>query len=266
MLLAVDCGNTNTVFAIWDGGNFIGQWRIHTNHSRTADEYHVWLSTLMDRSGVNVTINEVIVSSTVPRVVFNLRVLANRYFNCRAGVVGRPGCELPVKPRVDPGTQVGPDRLVNTVAGFDLFGGDLVIVDFGTATTFDVVSADGAYIGGVIAPGVNLSLEALHQAAAALPHVDVSRPDRVIGTNTVACMQSGVFWGYVGLVSGVVQRIKAERDRPMKVIGTGGLAPLFEQGETLFDVFKEDLTMHGLTVIHKYNRALGGPQEMVTEE
>lgn len=152
------------------------------------------------------------------------------------------------------------------MAGYDLFGGDLIIVDFGTATTFDVVDTDGAYIGGVIAPGVNLSLEALHQAAAALPHVDVTRPEHVIGTNTVACMQSGVFWGYVGLVSGVIQRIKAERDRPMKVIGTGGLAPLFQQGEDLFDVFKEDLTVHGLTVIHNYNRAQVGPQEMVTEE
>ena len=262
MLLAIDCGNTNTVFAIWDGTRFLGRWRMSTNHSRTADEYHVWLSAVMQHERIDVGIDAVIISSTVPRVVFNLRVLANRYFNSRPVVVGKPGCELPVNPRVDPGTQVGPDRLVNTVAGFDLYGGDLIVVDFGTATTFDVVDVDGAYIGGAIAPGVNLSLEALHQAAAALPHVDVTRPEKVIGTNTVACMQSGVFWGYVGLVGGLVSQIKAERGRPMKVIGTGGLAPLFQQGDTLFDVFEEDLTMHGLTVIYDYNRDRIGSEEL----
>ncbi|NVO27404.1 type III pantothenate kinase [Donghicola sp. C2-DW-16] len=254
MLLAIDCGNTNTVFSIWDGTEFIATWRTATEHQRTADQYYVWLTTLMKHRGIEADITDVIISTTVPRVVFNLRVFADRYFNTRPLVVGKPGCDLPVDVRVDPGTQVGPDRLVNTVAGFDKFGGDLIVVDFGTATTFDVVDTDGAYIGGVIAPGVNLSLEALHQAAAALPHVDVSKPDRVIGTNTVACMQSGVFWGYIGLVAGITQRIKAERDRPMKVIATGGLAPLFQQGDTLFDAFDEFLTMHGLTVIHEYNK------------
>ncbi len=254
MLLAIDCGNTNTVFSIWDGETFIATWRTATEHQRTADQYYVWLSTLMEFQKIEADITDVIVSSTVPRVVFNLRVLADRYFNTRPLVVGKPDCELPVEVRVDEGTQVGPDRLVNTVAGFDLFGGDLILVDFGTATTFDVVAADGAYIGGAIAPGVNLSLEALHQAAAALPHVDISKPQAVIGTNTVACMQSGVFWGYVGLVREICTRIKAERDRPMKIISTGGLAPLFQQSANLFDAFEDDLTMHGLTVIHKYNK------------
>ncbi|MEL6509875.1 MAG: type III pantothenate kinase [Pseudomonadota bacterium] len=254
MLLTIDCGNTNTVFAIWDGAEFIATWRASTEHQRTADQYYVWLRTLMDVEKINVEITEVIISSTVPRVVFNLRVLSDRYFNCRPMVVGKPDCKLPVEPRVDEGTQVGPDRLVNTVAGFDLHGGDLIIVDFGTATTFDVVDHDGAYIGGAIAPGVNLSLEALHQAAAALPHVDVTVPDQVIGTNTVACMQSGVFWGYVGLINGICTKIKDDRDRPMKVVSTGGLAPLFQQGHALFDVFEDDLTMHGLTVIHRYNK------------
>lgn len=254
MLLAIDCGNTNTVFSIWDGTSFLVTWRLSTDQSRTADEYFVWLSSLMKSQGLDVSINEVIISSTVPRVVFNLRVLAGRYFDCRPLVVGKPGCRLPVEPRVDPGTQVGPDRLVNTVAGFDLFGGDLVVVDFGTATTFDVVDQDGAYIGGVIAPGVNLSLEALHQAAAALPHVDVTTPDHVIGRNTVDCMQSGIFWGYVGLVKEITRRIRLEFGRPMKVIATGGLAPLFHQGDLLFDAFEESLTMHGLTVINNFNK------------
>lgn len=254
MLLAIDCGNTNTVFSIWDGSGFIATWRTSTEHQRTADQYYVWLSTLMRFQKIEANITEMIISSTVPQVVYNLRVLADRYFNTRPIVVGKPECALPVDVRVDGGTQVGPDRLVNTVAGFDLYGGDLIVVDFGTATTFDVVDHDGAYVGGVIAPGVNLSLLALHQAAAALPHVDISKPLSVVGTNTVACMQSGIFWGYIGLVREICARIKAERARPMKIIATGGLAPLFQQTEDLFDAYVDDLTMHGLTVIYRYNK------------
>ena len=254
MLLAIDCGNTNTVFALWDGDRFRATWRIATDHRRTADEYFVWLCSLMRLTGVEAEVTGAIISSTVPRVVFNLRVLCNRYFNCRPLVVGKPDCRLPVPPRVDPGTAVGPDRLVNTVAGHDRHGGDLVIVDFGTATTFDVVDTDGAYVGGLIAPGVNLSLEALHMAAAALPHIDVARPDRVIGTNTVACMQSGVYWGYVGLIEGIVREIRRERARPMKVIATGGLASLFSQGTALFQSIEDDLTMHGLVLINALNK------------
>ena len=254
MLLAIDCGNTNTVFSVWDGTGFLGTWRASTETQRTADQYYVWLSTLMQARKVDVTIDEVIISSTVPRVVFNLRVLADRYFNCRPLVVGKPECKLPMPPRVDAGTAVGPDRLVNTAGAFERHGGNLIVVDFGTATTADVVDDDGAYVGGVIAPGVNVSLEAFHMAAAALPHVDVSRPEHVIGTNTVACMQSGAFWGYIGLVKEITSRIKAERGRPMKVIGTGGLASLFAAGDVLFDVVEDDLTMHGLTVIHQYNK------------
>ena len=254
MLLAVDCGNTNTVFSIWDGARFISNWRIATSHKRTADQYYVWLTTLLKLGSIENNIEEMVISSTVPRVVFNLRVLGDKYFGTRPLVVGKSDCKLPVSVRVDEGTAVGPDRLVNTVAGFNLFGGVLIVVDFGTATTFDVVDTDGAYIGGVIAPGVNLSLEALHKDAAALPHVDISKPQNVIGTNTVACMQSGVFWGYVGLIREICVKIKSERNRPMKVISTGGMAPLFQQSVRLFDHFEEDLTMHGLTVIHQFNK------------
>src|SRR6056297_751151 len=245
MLLCIDCGNTNTVFSVWDGETFLATFRTSTEHTRTADQYFVWFSTLMEHQKIAVAITECIISSTVPRVVFNLRVLCDRYFQTRPVVVGKPECLLPTMPRVDEGTQVGPDRLVNTAGAFDRHGGDLVVVDFGTATTFDVVASDGAYIGGVIAPGVNLSLEALHMAAAALPHVDISKPQSVVGTNTVACMQSGIFWGYVGLVREICDRIKAERGVPMHVISTGGLAPLFQQSEPLFDSFEEDLTIHG---------------------
>jgi type III pantothenate kinase len=254
MLLAIDCGNTNTVFSIWDGARFLTTWRIATDHKRTADEYFVWLSSLMMLTRTEVKVTEAIISSTVPRVVFNLRVLCDRYFGCRPLVVGKPDCKLPVAPRVDQGTTVGPDRLVNTVGAHDRHGGDLIVVDFGTATTFDVVDHDGAYVGGVIAPGVNLSLEALHMAAAALPHIDIARPERVIGTNTVACMQSGVYWGYVGLIEGIVREVRRERQRPMKVIATGGLASLFAQGTELFQSIEDDLTMHGLVLISDFNK------------
>ena len=254
MLLCIDTGNTNTVFALWDGTQFVGTWRASTEHQRTGDQYFVWLNTLMQARGLKADITEVIISSTVPRVVFNLRVLCDRYFNCRPLVVGKPQCKLPVDPRVDAGTRPGPDRLANAVAAFERHGGNVIVVDFGTATNFDVVAEDGAYIGGVISPGVNLSLEALSQGTAALPHVDISQPASVIGANTVACIQSGIFWGYTGLIEGIIARIRAEYGAPMKVVATGGLAPLFAQGDVKFDTIEDDLTIHGLTVIHKYNK------------
>ena len=254
MLLAIDVGNTNTVFAIHDGKDFVESWRCATEHQRTADEYYVWLRTLMQLKGVDAKITEVVVSSVVPQVVFNLRLLSNRYYDCRPLVVGKPDCLLPVDVRVDADTQVGADRLVNTVGAFRQYGGDLIVVDFGTATTFDVVAKDGAYIGGVIAPGVNLSVRALHLAAAALPHVDATKPQSAIGTNTVACMQAGIYWGYVGLIQRINQQIRLERDRPMKIIATGGLATLFDQEPELFDQVDGELTMTGLVEINRFNR------------
>lgn len=257
MLLCIDTGNTNSVFSIWDGKEFLSHWRISTDARRTADEYFVWLQTMIGLRHFDLDIDACIISTTAPRVLFNLRVLCNRYFNTRPLVVGRPETLLPVAPRVDPGTKVGPDRLANAVAAFDRHGGNVVVVDFGTATNLDVVDTDGAYIGGVIAPGVNLSLEALHMAAAALPHVDVTMPEKVIGTNTVACIQSGIYWGYIGLIEGLIRRIQAERDAPLKVIATGGLAPLFDQGFDLFDAIEDDLTVHGLRLIYDYNKEAG---------
>lgn len=255
MLLAIDVGNTNTVFSIYDGTTALGEWRCATEHGRTADQYYVWLRQLMLLNQIDIdAVKRVIVSSVVPQVVFNMRILSDRYFQCRPTVVGKPDCDLPVSVRVDEGTLVGADRLVNTVGAFDRYGGDLIVVDFGTATTFDVVDTDGAYIGGAIAPGVNLSIKALHEAAAALPHVDVSKPEKVIGTNTLICMQAGVFWGYVGLIEGLCREIRAEHGREMKIIGTGGLAGLFDRGTDLFDHLDDDLTMHGLVLIDAHNR------------
>lgn len=256
MLLAIDCGNTNTVFSIWNGTELIATWRIATEHQRTSDQYFVWFSTLMLAQNIEADITDVVVAASVPRVVFNLRVFCDRYFNCRPLVVGKPECLLPVEPRIDAGTRAGADRLANVAGAFSRHGGNCVIVDFGTATNFDVVAGDGAYVGGIIAPGVNLSLEALHTGTAALPHVDITQPDRVVGTNTVACIQSGIFWGYVAMIEGLIRRMKSEIGKPMTVIGTGGLAPLFDQIPDLFDFMEEDLTIFGLTVINAHNKGL----------
>lgn len=255
MLLAIDVGNTNTIFAIHDGAGFVAEWRCDTMQSRTADQYFVWLRQLMEFTGTQADITEVVISSVVPQVVFNLRVLCDRYFNTRPIVVGKDGCRLGVEVRVDADTQVGADRLVNTVGAYNAYGGNLIVVDFGTATTFDVVDGDGAYVGGVIAPGVNLSVKALHDAAAALPQVDVTKPEHVVGTNTVACMQSGVFWGYVSMIEGICARISAERAVEMKIIGTGGLASLFHQGTRVIDHIDLQLTLNGLVLINALNRA-----------
>ena len=254
MLLAIDVGNTDAVFAIHDGEKFIAKWRCSSDYRRTADEYFVWLRKLMGHEGITGTINEVIICSTVPRVVFNLRVLADRYFNCRPVVVRRNEVELGIPVRVDENTGIGPDRLANTVAAYDLYGGNVIVVDFGTATNFDVVGQDGAYEGGVIAPGVNLSLRAMHEVAAALPHIDVSKPDSVIGTSTVACMQSGIYWGYISLIEGLCKRIENERGQKMKVVGTGGLSTLFAQDLEILEIINTELTIHGLVLIAELNR------------
>jgi type III pantothenate kinase len=254
LLLAIDVGNTNMVFALHDGERVVAEWRCRTERQRTADEYFVWLQQLMHHAGIDAEIRSVVISSVVPQVVFNLRLLSDRYFRTRPLVVGKPEVKIGPAPRVDPTTNVGADRLVNCVGAFDRYGGDLIVVDFGTATTLDVVGNDGAYEGGVIAPGVNLSLKALHDAAAALPFIDVSKPERVVGTNTVACMQSGIFWGYVGLIEGICARIRAEKAKPMTVIGTGGLSTLFAQGTDVLQKIDQDLTIHGLVLIDRMNR------------
>lgn len=254
MLLAIDVGNTNAVFALHDGDKFISNWRCSTDYRRTADEYFVWLKHLMAYEGIEHTITKVIIASTVPQVVYNLRVLSDRYYNTRPVVVRKNEVELGIEVRVDADTGVGPDRLANTVAAYDLYGGNTIVVDFGTATNFDVVGHDGAYEGGVISPGVNLSLGAMHEVAAALPHIDVSKPDSVIGTNTVACMQSGIYWGYIALIEGVCKRIADERGQKMKVVGTGGLSTLFAQDLKVLEIINTDLTIHGLVLIAGLNR------------
>ena len=255
LLLAIDAGNTNTVFAVLDGDRIVNQWRCATEVGRTADEYFVWLSALLKLGRQGDRISSAVISSVVPNAVFNLVSLCKQYFECAPLVVGTPECALPIPVRVDEGAIVGSDRLVNTAAAFDLYGGNLVVVDFGTATTFDVVDQDGAYIGGAISPGIELSLKALHMGAAALPQVGVVKPEQVVGKNTTDCMHAGIYWGYTGLIEGICNRIETERGRKMRVVGTGGLASLFAKGESLFDVVNPDLTIHGLALIHGLNRS-----------
>ena len=254
MLFAADVGNTNTVFAVFEGNRKLSEWRCSTNNLRTADEYFIWLKSLMELAKIDFKmVTAVIISSVVPQVVFNLRVLASRYFSCRPIVVGKNDCSIPIDIRVDKGVMVGADRIVNSVGAFNRYGGNLVVVDFGTATTFDVVDDDGAYIGGIIAPGVNLSMKALHEEAAALPYIDISRPKGIIGTNTVECMKSGIFWGYLSLIEGLINKIQTERKIKVKVIATGGLATLFSLDTSIFDEVDLDLTLAGLVDIYNFN-------------
>jgi type III pantothenate kinase len=255
MLLAINANNTNTVFSVWDGDALKGAWRAATDARRTADEYVVWLDHLLGLEGLaRRDLDGVIVASVVPEANFNLLTLCRRYCNSEPLLVGEPGVVLGAKALVDRPEEVGADRLVNTVAAHDRFKGPLVVVDFGTATTFDVVDKDGNYCGGVIAPGINLSLTALHMAAAKLPSVTIQRTDRVIGKHTVACMQSGLFWGYIGLVEGLVTRIKQEFGAPMAVVATGGLAPLFNGATAVIEHTDPNLTLWGLRLIYERNR------------
>lgn len=249
MYLAIDIGNTNSIFALCEDGEIIADFRMRTDARRTADEYFVWFTTLCRARALEGEIEKIILTSTVPAAVFNIRVMARRYYERDALIVGSPDLALDVPVRVDAGTSVGPDRLVNAIAGFRLYGPNLIIVDFGTATTFDVVGEDGGYEGGVIAPGVNLSLKALSDAAAALPIIDVARPAHIVGTNTKSAMQSGIFWGYSALVDGMCAKIMKERGGSMKVILTGGLAPLFAHGGAKHDAVDGELTIKGLMLI-----------------
>ncbi len=256
MLLAIDSGNTNTVFAVFaDDGEIVGEWRSSSDSHRTADEFGVWLIQLMAIEDIDrEAIDAAIVATVVPDILFDLKTLCRKYFNTDPVIIGDPDVKLGLDVLMDQPTEVGADRLVNAVAADARYGGPLIVVDFGTATTFDVVDGDGAYCGGVIAPGVNLSMEALHLAAAKLPRVAIGKPDRVIGKSTIKGMQSGIYWGYVGLIEGIVARIVEEYGEPMKVIATGGLASLFTQSSETIDNADPELTLRGLFAIYLLNK------------
>jgi type III pantothenate kinase len=255
MLLAIDSGNTNIVFALFDGETVRGEWRSSTTVNRTADEFGVWLIQLMAIEGIDrKEVTACIIASVVPAVMFNLKQLCRKYFGREALVVGEEGVKLGLNILLDRPEEVGADRLVNAVAAHKFYKGPLIVIDFGTATTFDVVDGEGNYCGGAIAPGINLSLEALHAAAAKLPRVAIGRPKTVIGKATVPAMRSGIYWGYVGLIEGLVTRISQEFGQKMTVVATGGLAPLFMEATPIIEHLQGDLTLRGLLEIHRRNQ------------
>lgn len=255
MLLVVDAGNTNVVFAVHDGATWRGTWRIATEPQRTSDEYAVWLLTLLTLSGLKpADVDRAVIGTVVPAALYHLRRLVRDWFSTEP-LIARSTLDWGFEIKVDNPAEVGADRLLNSLAAHRAYTGPLVVVDFGTATTFDVVDKTGAYMGGVIAPGINLSIEALHKAAARLPRIGIGRPQAVIGRSTVPAMQSGIYWGYVGLIEGLVARIRAEWDAPLRVVATGGLAPLLAEGTTVIDVIDPDLTLDGLRLLADRNPA-----------
>ena len=253
MLLAIDAGNTNIVFALVDDTTILARWRIATDPRRTGDEYAVWLSQLLHLEGYDrKAVTAVIIATVVPRTLHNLQVLARKYFDTEPLIAGQPPVEWGIALDVDEPQSLGADRAVNMIAAHALHTGDLIVIDFGTAATFDVVDYSGAYKGGIIAPGINLSLDALVSAAAKLPRIAIEAPEgnlSVIGRDTVTQMQIGIYWGYIAMIEGLVVRLREEVGRPVKVITTGGLASLFEKNTTVFDTIEPDLTIQGLAMM-----------------
>jgi type III pantothenate kinase len=261
MLLVVDAGNTNIVFAVHDPSGWRGVWRIRTDAQRTSDEYAVWLNSLLTLCDLKrEQISAAVIGTVVPAALYHLRRLCREWFNVEP-LIARASLDWGFEIKIDNPNEVGADRLLNAMAGHRHFGGPLIVVDFGTATTFDVVDGSGAYLGGVICPGINLSLEALHQAAARLPRIGIGRPQSVIGRSTVPAMQSGMYWGYIGLIEGLLTRIRAEFGGPMKVVATGGLAPLFAEGTLMIEHIEPDLTLDGLRMLAERNPAPTLPRE-----
>lgn len=254
MLLAIDAGNTNIVFALMDGRVIKARWRIATDPRRTADEYAVWLHQLLAMEGYDRSaVSAVMIGTVVPRALHNLQTLARKYFGVEPLVAGQEGASYGIELDVVEPKTVGADRVLNAIAAHDAHPGDLIVIDFGTATTFDVVDYSGAYKGGIIAPGINLSLDALVNAAAKLPRIAIEAPTAnksLIGRTTEDQMHIGIFWGYVTMIEGLVARLRTEIGRPVKVISTGGLAILFNDHTSVFDAIEPDLTIAGLGLLY----------------
>jgi type III pantothenate kinase len=253
MLLAIDAGNTNLVFALVEGRQIKTRWRIATEARRTADQYAVWLHQLLELEGYKkADVTAAIIGTVVPRATHNLQVLASKYFGVEPLLAGEGKAAWPIALDVDEPQNVGADRVLNALAAHEKYPGDLIVIDFGTATTFDVVDYSGSYKGGIIAPGINLSLDALVNAAAKLPRIAIEVPEdsSVIGRTTDSQMLTGIYWGYVAMMEGLVSRLKQEIGRPVTVLATGGLAALFDKQSGLFDSVEPDLTIQGLSLLY----------------
>ena len=254
MLLAIDAGNTNLVFALLQEGKIKARWRIATDPRRTADQYAVWLHQLLELEGfTKADVDAVIIGTVVPRALHNLEVLASKYFHVEPLIAGQGAAEWPMALDVDEPQNVGADRALNVIAAHAKYPGDLIVIDFGTATTFDAVDFLGAYKGGIIAPGINLSIDALVNAAAMLPRIAIEAPQEtsVVGRTTESQMLIGIYWGYVAMIEGLVERMKTEIARPVTVVATGGLATLFDKHTKVFDAIEPDLTIQGLGLLHQ---------------
>jgi type III pantothenate kinase len=254
MIFVLDVGNTNTVLGVYDKDHLKYHWRIETNRHKTEDEYGMIIKSLLEHEGLAfIDFDGIIISSVVPPIMFSLERMCTKYFKIKPLIVG-PGIKTGLNIKYENPREVGADRIVNAVAGIQEYGSPLIIVDFGTATTYCYINEDKQYMGGAIAPGVNISTEALYSKAAKLPRIEIARPDHIIGKNTVAAMQAGILYGYVGQVEGIVARIKAQSNTEPTVIATGGLANLIANESTVIDIVDPFLTLKGLQLIYKRNK------------
>lgn len=255
MILVIDVGNTHIVLGVYEKKELLASWRLNTDKERTADELGMFMLNLFEHAGLKVgEVEAVIIASVVPPIMYTLEHSIKKYYKLEPMIIG-PGTKTGINIRYQNPKEVGTDRIVNAVAGFEIYGGPLIIVDMGTATTFCAVSAKGEYLGGVICPGIKISLEALFQKAAKLPRIDLIKPEGVIGKNTVSSMQSGIFYGYIGQVDYIVKRMKQEmQEDNVKVIATGGLARFISEESRTIDHINSTLTLEGLRIVYERNR------------